>query len=133
MVSLGSAGILLAALVLGHYGCEVPSIVQNIGLACFVTSVGFIAGPAFVSNFRGKARAYVLIGVSIIGADLAGIRRGKEHIPADQRCADRGVFVIENLCGLDALLFVSGPITIHTYPARYTHMTGLPCRVVAEV
>ena len=34
--------------------------------------------------------------IAIIGIDCAGIRRTPEHVPADQRCADRGVFVIEN-------------------------------------
>lgn len=29
--------------------------------------------------------------VSILGVDCAGIRRGPEHTPADQRCADRGL------------------------------------------
>ena len=42
--------------------------------------------------------------ISIIGVDFAGIRRGKEHIPADQLCADRGVFVIENLRNLGEIL-----------------------------
>ena len=69
-INIGSAGILLVALVFGHFGYEVPSIVQNIGLACFVTSVGFIAGPTFIQNFKGKARAYVVIGASIIGAGV---------------------------------------------------------------
>ena len=68
-VSLGSAGILLVALIFGHFGGEVPSIVQNLGLVCFVTAVGFIAGPTFVENFRNNARAYVLLGAVII---LAG-------------------------------------------------------------
>ena len=68
-INLGSAGILIAALVFGHFGYEVPPIVQNIGLACFVAAVGFIAGPTFFQNFKGNARSYVLIGVSII---LAG-------------------------------------------------------------
>ena len=69
-INIGSAGILLVALVFGHFGYEVPAIVQNIGLACFVTSVGFIAGPTFIQNFKGKARAYVVIGASIIGAGV---------------------------------------------------------------
>ncbi len=70
-ISLGAAGILLVALVFGHFGYEVPSIVQNIGLACFVTAVGFAAGPTFFRNFRGKARAYVVIGASIILSGFA--------------------------------------------------------------
>lgn len=65
-IGLGSAGILIVALVFGHFGYEVPSIVQNIGLAAFVTAVGFIAGPTFIRNFRGNARVYVVIGAFII-------------------------------------------------------------------
>ena len=36
-VDLGTAGVLLVALVFGHFGVEIPSIVQNFGLVCFVT------------------------------------------------------------------------------------------------
>ena len=70
-ISLGAAGILLAALVFGHFGYEVPSIVQNIGLVCFVTAVGFIAGPGFFHNIRGKAKAYAVIGAGIIASAVA--------------------------------------------------------------
>ena len=71
-------------------------------------------------------------GVAIIGIDCAGVRRGAEHTPADRRCADRGAFVLENLCNLEELLSVSSPITAHTYPMNYEGVSGLPCRVVAE-
>lgn len=71
--------------------------------------------------------------ISIIGVDFAGIRRGREHIPKDRYCAQRGVFVIENLCGLDAVLRAGGRFTACTYPVRYTEMTGLPCRVIARI
>ena len=67
--------------------------------------------------------------ISIIGVDCAGIRRGREHTPADQYCADRGVFVVENLCNLQA---VPGHCIMHTYPMNYAGVSGLPCRVVAE-
>ena len=70
-------------------------------------------------------------GVSIIGMDCAGIRCGKEHIPADQKCADKGTFVIENLCNLNQLL--GKDFIVHTYPMSYAGITGLPCRVIAEV
>ncbi len=69
-------------------------------------------------------------GVSIIGIDAAGVRRGKEHTPADQRCADHGVFVVENLCNLGNVI---GRCVINTYPMNYEGMSGLPCRVVAEI
>lgn len=69
-------------------------------------------------------------GVSIIGVDFAGVRRGKEHTPTDQKCADQGIFVIENLCNLGSVC--GQRFTTHTYPMNYAEMTGLPCRVVAE-
>ena len=71
--------------------------------------------------------------ISIIGVDFAGIRRGKEHIPADQLCADRGVFVIENLRNLGEILNRGGSFTAHTYPLNCVGMTGIPCRVIAEI
>lgn len=72
-------------------------------------------------------------GVSVIGIDCSGIRRGKEHIPTDRRCADRGVFVVENLCHLQDVVAAGGRFVAHTYPVNYSDMTGLPCRVIAEI
>lgn len=72
-------------------------------------------------------------GVSMIGVDFAGVRRGKEHTSKDQYCADHGVFIIENLCNLKKIIDAGGSCLINTYPMNYADMTGLPCRVVAEV
>ncbi len=74
-------------------------------------------------------------GVSMIGIDFAGMRRGPEHTPKDQYCADRGVFVVENLCNLDEVLRgrPSAVCSIHTYPIKFAGLSGLPCRVVAEI
>ena len=71
--------------------------------------------------------------ISIIGVDFAGVRNGKEHTPKDQYCADRGVFIVENLCNLKAVVDAGGECIVNTYPMNYAEMTGLPCRVVAEV
>lgn len=68
--------------------------------------------------------------ISIIGIDFAGIRRGEQHPLADQYCADHGVFVVENLWGLSEVV---GRCVVNTYPLNYTDMSGLPCRVIAEV
>ena len=65
-VELGTAGVLLAALVFGHFGVEIPSVVRNFGLATFVASVGFIAGPKFFRDFRKNAKNYILLGFLII-------------------------------------------------------------------
>lgn len=67
--------------------------------------------------------------ISIIGIDFGGVRRGKEHTPMDQYCADRGVFIVENLCHLKQVI---GRCVINTYPMNYAGVSGLPCRVVAE-
>ena len=73
--------------------------------------------------------------VSIIGVDFAGVRRGKEHTPKDQYCADKGVFIVENLCNLANVLKDKkyNNFIANTYPINFEGMTGLPCRVVAEV
>ena len=71
--------------------------------------------------------------ISMIGIDFAGVRRGKEHTPKDQYCADRGVFIIENMCGLERVLEKGSRFTANTYPMNFDGMSGLPCRVVAEV
>ena len=72
--------------------------------------------------------------IAIIGIDFAGIRREAEHTPKDRYCADRGVFIVENLCNLKKLLEYArhGAFVVNTYPIRFSGMTGLPCRVVAE-
>lgn len=67
-VELGTAGVLLVALVFGHFGFEVPDLVRELGLICFVTSVGFIAGPKFFRNFKINAKSYILLGVIIIAS-----------------------------------------------------------------
>ena len=70
-------------------------------------------------------------GVSIIAVDCSGVRRGSEHTPTDQKCAEAGVFVVENLVNLGEI--AGKNFIAHTYPVNYTGMSGLPCRVVAEV
>lgn len=80
-ISLGTAGVFIAALIFGclfynDLGAQLPDytknalkIVENLGLVLFVTSVGFIAGPTFFSNLKKNFRSYVLLGLIII---LAG-------------------------------------------------------------
>lgn len=73
--------------------------------------------------------------VSMIGIDFPGIRKPAEHPQADQYCADHDVFVIENLANLDVLLaeVKEKSFLVHTYPVNYEGLTGLPCRVIAEL
>ena len=68
-LSLGTSGVLLVALVFGHFNLEVPAVIRDVGLVSFVTAVGFIAGPRFFRNFKKQATAFILLGIAII---LAG-------------------------------------------------------------
>ena len=65
-LSLGTSGVLLVALVFGHFNLEVPSVIRNVGLVAFVTAVGFIAGPKFFRNFKKKAMSFIILGIVII-------------------------------------------------------------------
>lgn len=85
-ISLGTAGVLIVALLYGILINFVPSfsfadttinlwndkikanfsLISNIGTALFVTSVGLIAGPKFFRTFNRKSIAYLLLGVIII-------------------------------------------------------------------
>lgn len=101
----------------------------------FMEEVGYGTKPYFAQHpqlSQALIDALLTKGVSIIGIDCAGIRRGAEHVPTDQRCADKGTFVIENLADLKLVLDQGGRFTAHTYPMRFSGITGLPCRVVAE-
>lgn len=73
--------------------------------------------------------------VSIIGVDFTGIRRPPEHIGTDIKCAEHGVFVVENLCGLKSLLKGRDHafFRANTYPVSFEGLSGLPCRVIAEI
>lgn len=123
--------------------CIADVSIEDVGPDMFVAFyTGFIEEVSYGSRtyFAGHPQlsdalidALLDKGVSIIGVDCAGIRRGKEHTPKDQYCADRGTFVIENLCNLKPLVDNAGIFTAHTYPMNYTGITGLPCRVIAEL
>lgn len=80
-VNLGTAGVFLIALVFGcifykpldaqlaGVGLKTTNalkIVENLGLVLFVSSVGFIAGPNFISNLKKNFKSYILLGAVII-------------------------------------------------------------------
>ena len=72
--------------------------------------------------------------IRMIGVDMRGIRKGDEHTKADNFCAQRGVFVVENLVNLGKLFEESKDkdLIIHIYPVNIRGFSGLPSRVVAE-
>lgn len=74
-------------------------------------------------------------GISFIGIDMSGAQKPATHVYIDQYCADRGVFIIENLNNLDLLVkeVSDKPFKVYTLPMNMSGFSGLPCRVIAEV
>ncbi|HJU10462.1 MAG TPA: cyclase family protein [Candidatus Binataceae bacterium] len=71
--------------------------------------------------------------VRLIGVDAAGVQKFSKHAAVDAHCADRGVFIVENLNNVRQLLEHSpNPFLVYTAPVPRTDLTGLPCRVLAE-
>ncbi|MBR5329547.1 MAG: cyclase family protein [Firmicutes bacterium] len=68
--------------------------------------------------------------IRFIGVDCQGIRRHEEHTPADRFCEKNGVYVIENLQNLGQL---KGDFTVYTMWLDDPELTGLRCRVIAEL
>lgn len=69
-ISLGTSGVLLVGLVFGHYGWLADSTLKNFGLICFVTAVGFSAGPVFFRIFQQKAFSYILLSIMVVLSGL---------------------------------------------------------------
>lgn len=69
--------------------------------------------------------------IHFIGVDCPGIREHEEHQQADRFCEKHGVYVIENLKNLSAI--TAETFTIYTMWLEDAQMTGLRCRVLAEM
>lgn len=65
-ISLGSSGVLFAALVAGHYGLKVPDGVMGIGTALFVYCVGLGVGNRFFAALRSKGSKLVVLSVVVV-------------------------------------------------------------------
>ena len=60
-IGIGSSGVVIVAMILGHFGLTVPPSVEKIGLILFIFAVGIQAGPGFFESFRtGEARQYLV-------------------------------------------------------------------------
>jgi kynurenine formamidase len=72
---------------------------------------------------------------AFIGVDMGGARKAAEHRQVDEYCAQRGVFIVENLANLERLAREAedGRFAARIYPLNLAGATGLPCRVLAEV
>ncbi|MDL4842981.1 aspartate:alanine exchanger family transporter [Aquibacillus rhizosphaerae] len=65
-LGLGSAGVLLVAMVFGHFGYQISPIIQNFGLSLFIVAVGLQAGPRFFRMIRSSGIIFGIIGLLIV-------------------------------------------------------------------
>jgi putative transport protein len=59
------AGVLLAGLLLGHFGFEGSPAIQSFGFVLFIFSVGYQAGPKFFIAIKKDGRRYLAIAVIV--------------------------------------------------------------------
>lgn len=84
-LSLGSSGVIFAALALGRLGYDIPAGAGALGLVLFVYCVGIRAGPSFFRGFvrQGRSLAKLAAALTALGAVATwGIARVL-GIPAD--------------------------------------------------
>lgn len=67
-----------------------------------------------------------------LGIDSPGIRRGKEHEPADRLLEKKGIFVIENLSNLNQIRNTDA-FQVYTLWFDDPVATGLRCKVVVDI
>jgi len=72
--------------------------------------------------------------IRLIAVDAAGAQKPTKHQKVDKLCADNGIFIVENLDNVKALMaYQKVPFTVYTAPLKRSGLTGLPCRVIAEI
>src|SRR3982751_464342 len=78
-IALGSAGVVFAGIVIGHFGeridHEVLDFVKEFGLVLFVFTIGLQLGPGFVAALREQGLRLNLLAMAIVfgGALMAVI------------------------------------------------------------
>lgn len=65
-IKLGTSGVLIIAIVMGHFGYEVAPIIGQIGLVLFLSCVGLVAGPTFIRNLKSNILAFILTSISVV-------------------------------------------------------------------
>lgn len=82
-------------------------------------------------DYKFKIEKLVEKKIHFIGVDCPGIREHEEHQQADRFCERHGVYVIENLKNLADI--TAETFTVYTMWLDDAQMTGLRCRVLAEM
>lgn len=67
-LSLGTAGVLLIAMIFGHFGYQVSPIIQKFGLSLFTVAIGLQAGPRFFRMIRSNGIIFCVISLFIVSS-----------------------------------------------------------------
>lgn len=67
-MTLGTSGVIFAALAAGHFGFEVPASAGSIGVILFVYCLGIGAGPSFLRMFVRQGKSLAVMAVTMIGS-----------------------------------------------------------------
>lgn len=65
-LNLGAAGVLLVAMVFGHFGYAISPVIQNFGLSLFIVGIGLQAGPKFFRMLRSSGLIFGILSFVII-------------------------------------------------------------------
>src|SRR5215831_6741163 len=69
-ISLGSAGVLFAGIVFGHFGetinHSILDFVKEFGLVLFVFTIGLQLGPGFIAALRQQGLSLNLLALAIV-------------------------------------------------------------------
>jgi putative transport protein len=66
-ISLDISAIIFVALVFGHFGMTMPSIIGKLGLVLFIYTIGMQAGPGFFESFQKQGRNLALLAFIVVG------------------------------------------------------------------
>jgi len=69
--SLEASGIVIVAMIFGHFGYMVPDAFRTMGLTLFLYTIGLQAGPGFIESFKKSGRQLTTLALITVGS--AGI------------------------------------------------------------
>ncbi|MGM0376534.1 MAG: aspartate:alanine exchanger family transporter [Bacteroidota bacterium] len=67
-ISLDISAIIFVALIFGHFGVTMPSIIGKLGLILFIYTIGIQAGPGFFESFRKQGRNLAILATIVVGS-----------------------------------------------------------------
>jgi putative transport protein len=75
--SLEASGIVIVAMIFGHFGFIVPSAFRIMGLTLFLYTIGLQAGPGFIESFKKSGRqltfmAFITVGTAALLTVILG-------------------------------------------------------------